>query len=124
MEDGMAYQNLWKDLPKMTCAISIAQTLERKERARVFSVSLARQNLARKLQVGVSTVEHLVRGRAKRIDAVIRDRLQALLVRELESEIVRLTHELEIARQGGTHLASDKISEIETHLAQARALLK
>lgn len=120
----MAYPNLWKDLPKMTCAISIARTLERRERARVFKASIARQNLARDLQVGVSTVEHLVRGRAKRIDAAIRDRLQALLVRELESEIVRLTHELEIARKGGAHLASEQVSEIETHLAKARALLK
>jgi chaperonin cofactor prefoldin len=85
---------------------------------------MARQNLARKLQVGVSTVEHLVRGRAKIIDANIRDRLQALLVRELEQEIGRLTHDLEIARQTGAHLASDEISEVESHLAAARSLLK
>ena len=70
------------------------------------------------------SVERLVRGRVKRIDASIRDRLQALLVRELESEIARLTHELEIARQRGAHLASEQISEIETHLSRASSLLK
>lgn len=112
-----------RDAPNMNCAISLARDLERRERGRVFSVPLARQNLARKLRVGVGTIEHLVRGRAKRIDASIRDRLQALLVRELEQEIARLTHELEIARQGGAHLASDEISEVQTLLAAASSLL-
>ncbi len=110
--------------PNMTCAISIAQTLERKERARGLSVALARETIARRIKVGRGTFERLVRGRVKRVDAAIRDRLQALLVRELEGEIARLSHELEIARQSGTHLASIEVSEIETHLAKAAALLK
>lgn len=114
---------LRKDAPNMTCAISLARDLERRERGRVFSVPLARQNLARKLRVGVGTIEHLVRGRAKRIDANVRDRLQALLVHELEQEIARLSHDLEMARQGGDHLASLEVSEIQTHLAAAAALL-
>jgi hypothetical protein len=109
--------------PAMTSAISIAQTLERRERLRGVSSQSARETLARKLQVGLGTVENLIRGRVKRIDDTIRGRLQALLVRELESEIARLTHELEIARQGGAHLASEQISEIETHLSRASSLL-
>lgn len=119
----MAYLKSGKDVPQMPCAITIARALERKERGRVFSVPLARWNLAQKLQVSVSTVEHLVRGRAKIIDASIRDRLQALLVRELEQEIGRLQHDLEIARQTGAHLASLEVGEIEAHLAAARSLL-
>lgn len=107
----------------MSSAVTIARTLERHERARVSSVQHARQSLAHKLRVGVGTVENLVRGRVKRVDAAIRDRLQALLVRELETEIARLTHELEIARQSGAHLASHQICEVETHLARAREAL-
>ncbi len=107
----------------MSSAITFARTLEQRERTRVSSVKVARARLAHKLRVGVGTVENLVRGRVKRIDATIRDRLQALLVTELEQEILRLTHELEIARQCGAHLASQQVGEIETHLAKARALL-
>jgi len=110
--------------PKMTCAISLAQTLERKERARGLSVPEARRALARKIKVGVGTIENLVRGRVKRADAAIRDRLEAWMVRELESEILRLTHDLEMARRSGFHLASVEVGEIEAHLAQASALLK
>lgn len=107
----------------MSSAVVIAQNLERRERSRVGSRTHARRSLAAKLRVGVGTLENLVRGRVKRVDAAIRDRLQALLVRELEQEIARLTHELEIARQSGAHLASEQISEVETHLAKARATL-
>lgn len=107
----------------MSIAVTIAQNLERRERYRVSSKADARRSLAAKLRVGIGTVENLVRGRVKRVDASIRDRLQALLVRELESEIARLTHELHLARQGGEHLASEQVGEIETHLQKARALL-
>lgn len=108
----------------MSCPYALAQTLERRERARVGSVDRARRALADRLRIGVGTLEGLVRKRVKIVDVKIRDRLQALLVRELESEITRLSHELELARQGGAHLASIHISEIETHLAKATALLR
>lgn len=108
----------------MSNAIALAQSLERRERSRVDSVPAARRSLADKLRVGVGTFENIVRGRVKTVDAAIRDRLQALLVRELEGEIVRLTHELEIARQGGARLDSEQICEVETHLAAARAALR
>lgn len=107
----------------MSAAIGLAQTLERKERGRGLSIRAARQRLAEKLQVGYGTFENLVRGRVKTIDASIRDRLEALLIRELENEIRRLTHELEIARQSGARLDSEQVCEIEAHLAKAKALM-
>ena len=119
----MSIQRSRTSEPKMTCAISLAQTLERKERARGLSATEARRSVANKVRIGVGTLENLIRGRVKRVDAAIRDRLQALLVRELEGELARLSHELEMARQGGTHPASQHISAIETHLAEARALM-
>ena len=117
------FRDLRNSVPDMNCAISLARNLENRERSRVGNKQTARRALARKLRVGVGTVEHLVRGRVKRVDAAVRDRLQALLVRELEQEIARLTHELEIARQGGAHLASEQISEVETHLARIRKIM-
>jgi hypothetical protein len=111
------------DGDSMSTAVTLARSLERHERARVSNLQIARQRIAARLRVGVGTFENLVRGRVKRVDAAIRDRLQALLVRELEAEIVRLTHELEIARQGGAHPCSHQMGEVEGLLTQARALL-
>jgi microcompartment protein CcmL/EutN len=107
----------------MSSAIALAQNLERRERGRGFPVKAARARLADKLRVGYGTFENLVRGRVKTVDASIRDRLQALLIREIEAEIQRLQHELEIARQTGARLDSDQVCEIETHIQKAQALL-
>lgn len=105
-------------------AFQDAQSLERKERARGLSITDARSAVASRLGIGIGTFENLVRERVKRVDAFVRDRLQALLIRELEAEITRLTHELEMARQSGTHLASQQMGEIEAHLAAAKSLLE
>lgn len=104
-------------------ARDLAVQLERRERARAGNLDVARTVLARRLGISPSTWRNLALGRLKRLDAWVRDRLQALVVRELEAEIARLTHDLEIARQGGDHLASQHVCEIETHLAAARAIL-
>jgi hypothetical protein len=119
----MVLRKLRITVPKMNSVFALAQTLERREKAKVGSVGEARRSLASKLQIGIGTFENLVRERVKACDGRIRDRLQALLVSELEAEIKRLTHELEIARQSGAPLNSDEVGEIETHLAKARALL-
>jgi len=109
--------------PDMSSAVSLAQTLERRERARLGSRDVARRSLAGKLRIGVGTLENLIRGRAKRTDATIRDKLQALVVKELELEISRLQHELAIARQSSTRPDDDEIFEVETHLKKARAAM-
>jgi hypothetical protein len=110
--------------PDMSAAVSLARSLEHRERSRVSSLKVARERVASRLRIGVGTFENLVRGRVKKIDATIRDRLQALLVRELEAEILRLSHELEMARQIGSHPASQHIGEIEAHLAKINALMR
>lgn len=107
----------------MSSAFVFAQALERKERTRVTSVKLARQAIADRLRIGVGTFENLVRGRVKSVDAAIRDRLQALLCRELEAEIARLSHDLQIARQGGAPPTSAEVAEAESLLAKAQILV-
>jgi hypothetical protein len=109
--------------PRMTTAVALAQSLERRERDRGIGVPAARAELARKLKIGIGTVDNLVRGRIKRVDETIRDRLRALFMREIEAEIQRLTHELETLKRGGHHLASQQIGEVEAHLASAKAIL-
>jgi hypothetical protein len=108
----------------MDSARDHARSLERIERAKGSTVEVARRRTARRLRVGSGTFENIIRGRVKRVDAWLRDRLQALLVQELEAEIARLEHELQMVRQSGSHLASDQVREIETHLAAARSLIE
>lgn len=83
----------------------------------------ARARLAAKAGVAPGTLYNLVRDRLKKIDHVIRDRLTAYAVRDLQSTIERLTHELDMARQMGAHPTSPRVGEIEKHLNAARALL-
>jgi len=105
-------------------AQSFALSLQRIEKARAGSIEAARTTLARRLAIGIGTFENIARARVKHIDDWVKDRLQALLIRELEAEHARLAHELDLARQGGDHPASQHIGAIETHLAAVSALLK
>ncbi len=93
------------------------------ERGRGASSDDARRIVARRLKVGPGTFERIIRGRVKRIDAAIRDKLSALVERELRAEIARLTHELEMARQGRMGLTQEQVGEIAAHLSAARTLM-
>jgi hypothetical protein len=103
---------------------SVALSLERRFRSQGLTVAEARKQIARRVRIGIGTFENIVRDRVKRIDWQIRDRLQALLVRELEAEIARLSNELDLARQSGCHPASQHVTQVESFLRQARALLE
>lgn len=102
---------------------SNARWLERREADRTGSIEFARASIARESGITLSSWRNLVRGRLKRIDVWMRDRLQALVIRELEQEIRRLNHELETAKRCGAHLASEHISAIEAHLSAAQAII-
>lgn len=112
---------------KMTAlaqSIEIVKDLERRERGKIPGRELARASLANRLRIGVGTIENLLRGRLKRIDADLRDRLHALHINELEHEIARLSQELVIARLTAAFSDPDEIGEVETCLAQAREKLE
>jgi hypothetical protein len=111
------------ETPRMSTSVVIAQSLVRRERAKGLGAEAARLWLARKLGVGEGAVRNLVRGKVKRVDEIIRERLRVLLMREIEAEIQRLEHELEVLKASGVHLASHDICEVETHLEAARAIL-
>ncbi len=132
--DGMDIPNLRRNLPTPEDrsvipasatggARQFAETLERIETSRGSTVNQARRRIANKVRVGIGTFENIVRDRVKRVDERIRERLYALLVRELESEIGRLTHELEMVRQCGDDIGAEHVRQIETHLAAAKNLL-
>lgn len=98
------------------------------ERARArrdeTTVPNARRSVARALGVAPGTIERLRNGRVKGIRQWLFDRIRALVIREIEREIQRLTHELEIAQQSGADPRGVDMVEIETHLAKVRELLR
>jgi hypothetical protein len=101
----------------------IAASLERIERSKGSTVEQARRRIASKVRIGVGSVENIIRDRVKRVDEKIRDRLFALFVREIEAEIARLTHDLEMVRTSGVGLSSQHVGEIEAHLSAVKSLL-
>lgn len=90
---------------------------------RTRSRMLAYEQIARGIGRSVTWVRALVSSGLGRVDGDVGRAIDALLLREIEAEIIRLTHDLETARRCGSHAASPQIGEIETHLAKARGLL-
>lgn len=86
-------------------------------------VPAARRAVAADLHVSPSKVERAEKGRFKTVGAWLFDRVRGLVIREIENEIQRLTHELEIARQCGADPRSLDAGEIEARLAEVRGLL-
>jgi len=101
-------------------AQALVDTEERKTRSRM----LAYKSVAGKIGRSATWLRNLLAGGLSRVDGEIKRRLDALLVREIEAEIARLTHELEMAKRCGDHPAALNVSEIETHLSKVRTLLQ
>jgi hypothetical protein len=84
----------------------------------------ARAALANRLGVSKWTLTNFLRGRLKDLRGATRDKIRAGIIRELEGEIGRLTHDLEMARQIGACLSDDEIFEVAAALEKARTLMK
>lgn len=83
----------------------------------------ARKIIAKRLGVTVSTLENYRQQRLKSVPHYLMQRVQKELVSLLQSEMDRLGHEIQIARQTyGSH-RDDTLAEAETQLAKAREIL-
>jgi hypothetical protein len=85
--------------------------------------SVALRSVARRIGLAPGSLENVVRGRAKRLTLGITEAIRGAVIRELEHEIARLHHELELARASGADPRSLAVGEIEACLARAQALL-
>ncbi len=88
-----------------------------------LDVPAARRAIATDLHVSPSKVERAEKGRFKSVGAWLFGRVRGLVIREIENEIQRLTHELEIARQCGSDPRSFDTGAVEARLAEVRRLL-
>src|SRR4051812_3922786 len=95
---------------EMSTAVALArnaaQTLVETEERKTRSRMLAYQAVAGRIGRSASWLRALIAGGLNRVDSEIKRRLDALLIREIEAEIARLTHDLEMAKQCGDHPAS------------------
>lgn len=111
----------------MTIAASHAiarRAVEREQMRRGLTQEQAAGWIAGRIREAPGTILRLVKGQAKRIDRAVSDKLTAFAVRQLETEIQGLEHELAVLRRSGADPRSLCIAEIEGHLAHARRLME
>jgi hypothetical protein len=101
-------------------AQSWARALEQSEARRLgVTVRQARARVARQIGTTPSALEHVARGRAKRITVEFFTRLQAAIVQKLQSEIAHAQHELHLARQSGVDPRSPAMAALEAETERA-----
>jgi hypothetical protein len=101
-----------------------ARALEDAEARRLgVSVHDARGSLASRLGVNPGMLENLRRVRTKIVPNWIMSRLRAEFVSVLQNQIMRLEHEILIAKQTGANYRDDNLASAEAQVVKARALL-
>lgn len=83
----------------------------------------ARKSLARKLKASPGTLENIRRLRTKLVPHWLMAKIRGEFIAALQSEIQRLEHEINIARQTGLDVRDDTLVAAETQLAKAREIL-
>ena len=115
------------DATMLDQARDLASVLERRELFRHGGTRAeARARLARRIGVLPGTLYNLARDRLKRLDNRLRIALTSYAIRDLQSEIESLTHELEIARKmgaGNRHEALE-VEALEARMAMVKSLME
>ncbi len=96
---------------------------DREATRRGLSLLDVRPIIARVLGVSPGTLTNLKRKRLKRSE-YLKDAITSAFIRSLEAEVARITHEIELLRQGGSRADSDEIMEAERLLARAKELIR
>lgn len=102
----------------------IARLLEDREAERVGTLPIARRTLARRIGCAPGTLETLRKGRLKRIERWLHDKMEALLIGEIEAEIRRLTLELEAYRRTrGDAAGASEMARLVAAIENAKRLI-
>lgn len=102
-----------------------AGTLVRRELHRSgMTKAHAADTVARRVGMTGPGLYNIITGRTKRLTASMAAAIRNALIRDLESEVQRLPHELDLLRAGGADPRSLAVGEIESLLAQARSLIE
>jgi hypothetical protein len=102
-----------------------AKTLETEEAKRLgVRTAQARVSLARRLRTSPGTLENIRRLRTKIVPSWLMSRIRAEFVSVLQTEIIRLEHEICLARQTGVDHRDDDLQAAEAKVAAAKEILK
>lgn len=103
----------------------LARRLEDAEAKRLgVRINEARASLARRLRTSPGTLENIRRLRTKVVPSWLMARIRAEFVSVLQSEILRLEHEITIARQIGTDHCDDDLQAAEAQVVAAKEILR
>lgn len=101
-----------------------AEELERREASRRhMSREDVRPFVASSLGLLPGTLENIVRRRLKEPGQRVIDAVRNAFIRELEAEIRRCEHEIQIARATGVRADEAEILEAQTHIEAAKRLI-
>jgi len=98
--------------------------IEREQGASGLTQEQAAKSVARRIREAPGTIMRLIKGRAKRIDAAVRDKLTAYAIGQLEAHRQRIDHELALARACGPDPREAHLDRVAALLAEAEALMK
>jgi hypothetical protein len=116
--DGRFDMNATSDVATVN---RLARVIEDQEARRLgVPVTLARARVADRLGVAPGTLENLRRLRTKIVPHWLMNRLRIEFIAVLQSEIQRLEHEIQIARQTGADHRDDMLASAEAQLQAAR----
>lgn len=104
-------------------AQNLANVLVSQEARRTGDRIRARKNVARALGTSPGTIENLQRSRLKNVAGWLRDALRARVIRELESEIARLQHELAILHQTGSDPRGNEMAAVRADMSAVLEVL-
>ena len=122
--DGSFESKPMNAMSDVTAINKFARTLEDAEARRLgIKTSDARTRVAGRLGVAPGTLENIRRLRTKIVPNWLMNKVRAEFVATLQSEIRRLEHEINIARQTGADYRDDALASAETQLASAKAIL-
>lgn len=117
--------------PRVTPSLTIdmarqfATGLEVRDQARFGGPrEKARERVARRVGVAPGTLETLIRGRLKRLEAWVFARLAAAAVADLNGEIARHEHELALAQSCIPNIDASEVREVEASLAALRGAVQ
>ncbi len=97
--------------------------VEREQGQTGLTQEQAAKSVARRIREAPGTIMRLIKGRAKRIDAAVRDKLTAYAIAQIEAHRMRLDHELALARACGPDPREAQLDRVASLLAEAEALM-
>lgn len=110
------------DIPAAARMLALAEDTEANRQG--FRVETVRQRFARVLKVPEKTLLHIRNQRRKSIPSFLMSGIRNIMIEVLQAEIVRLQHQIDIARQIGLDDREDDYEQAAASIAFARQLLE